>query len=53
MYDFGQGVSIANYDITRDGRFIMLRRSARSGTVRAVIHWTDELTRILAAGGAR
>ena len=52
-YDFGQGVSIANYDITRDGRFIMLRRNARSGTVRAVIHWTDELTRILAAGGVR
>src|SRR5262249_11940541 len=24
VYDFGQGVSIANYDVTRDGRFIML-----------------------------
>ena len=52
-YDFGQGITIANYDITRDGRFLMLRRGARSGTVRAVIHWTDELKQILAAGGVR
>jgi Tol biopolymer transport system component len=52
-YDFGQGITIPNYDITRDGRFIMLRRSTRSGTLRAVIHWTDELTQILAAGGVR
>ena len=25
-YDFGPNISIANYDVTRDGRFIMLRR---------------------------
>jgi dipeptidyl aminopeptidase/acylaminoacyl peptidase len=52
-YDFGQGITIANYDITRDGRFLMLRRGARSGTLRAALHWTDELQRILSAGGVR
>lgn len=52
-YDFGQGVSIANYDVTRDGRFIMLRRIPHGGNLSAVVNWTEELKRILAAGGAR
>jgi serine/threonine protein kinase len=53
-YDFGQNISIANYDVTRDGRFIMLRRGTHgSSTLRIVIHWTEEMKRILAAGGVR
>jgi serine/threonine-protein kinase len=52
-YDFGQNVSLANYDVTRDGRFIMLRRGTRGGRLRAVINWTEELKHVLAAGGAR
>jgi len=52
-YEFGQGISIPNYDITRDGRFLMLRRGDRSGTLRAALHWTGELKRILSAGGFR
>jgi serine/threonine-protein kinase len=52
-YDFGQGISIANYDVTRDGRFILLRRVTHGSSLRAVIHWTDELQKILAAGGVR
>jgi serine/threonine-protein kinase len=52
-YDFGQGTSIANYDVTRDGRFIMLRRGTRGGRLRAVINWTEELKHVLAAGGVR
>ena len=52
-YDFGQGISIANYDVTGDGRFIMLRRGTHGGRLRVVIHWTEELKRILAAGGVR
>jgi serine/threonine protein kinase/Tol biopolymer transport system component len=52
-YEFGQGISIPNYDITRDGRFLMLRRGDRSGTLRAALHWTEELQRILSAGGVR
>jgi hypothetical protein len=53
VYDFGQGLSIPNYDVTRDGRFLMLRRSTEGGTLRVVLNWTEELKRTLAQGGAR
>ena len=52
-YDFGQNVSIPNYDVTRDGRFIMLRRGTQGGSLRIVTHWTEELKQILAEGGTR
>ncbi len=52
-YNFGQGLSIPNYDVTRDGRFIMLRRGTHGSSLRVVIHWTEELKQILAAGGVR
>jgi hypothetical protein len=52
-YDFGQAISIANYDVTRDGRFIMLRRGSHGSSLRVVIHWAEELKQILAAGGIR
>jgi hypothetical protein len=50
-YDFGVNISIANYDVTRDGRFIMLRRGPQGGSLRVVTHWAEELKHILAAGG--
>ena len=53
VYDLGQNVSVANYDVTRDGRFIMLRRGTQGGRLRAVINWTEELKHVLAAGGVR
>jgi len=52
-YDFGQGISIANYDVTPDGRFIMLRRGPNGGKLRVVVHWSEELKRILASGSVR
>jgi hypothetical protein len=52
-YDFGQGLSIANYDVTRDGRFIMLRRGPQGGRLHVALNWTDGLKRIVAAGGER
>jgi Tol biopolymer transport system component len=52
-YDFGRGISIANYDVTADGRFIMLRRGPHGGRLRAVVNWTEELKQILASGGVR
>jgi hypothetical protein len=52
-YDFGQGTSIANYDVTARGDLIMLRREPDAGRVRAVLNWTEELKRILASGGVR
>jgi Tol biopolymer transport system component len=52
-YDFGQVLSIPNYDVTRDGRFIMLRRGSHGSSLRVVIQWAGELKQILAAGGVR
>jgi serine/threonine-protein kinase len=48
VYDFGQGLSIPNYDVTPDGRFLMLRRGTQGGTLRVVLNWTEELKRMLA-----
>lgn len=52
-YDFGQALSIPNYDVTRDGRFIMLRRGSHGSNLRVAIHWAEELKQILVAGGVR
>jgi Tol biopolymer transport system component len=52
-YDFGAGASIANYDVTRDGRFIMIRRGVNGGKLSVVVNWTEELKQILASGGVR
>jgi serine/threonine-protein kinase len=52
-YDFGQGTSIANYDVTARGDLIMLRREPDAGRVRGVLNWSEELKRILATGGVR
>jgi len=47
-YDFGMAITIANYDVTPDGRFLMLRREAQAGHLRLVLNWTEELKRTLA-----
>jgi len=52
-YEFGTGISIPNYDVTPDGRFVMLRRDPSAGKLRLVVNWTEELKRILAEGGVR
>lgn len=53
VYDFGQGLSIPNCDVTRAGRFLMLQRVAQGDTLRVVLNCTEELKRTLAAGGVR
>ena len=50
-YDVGAGASIGNYDVTADGRFLMIRRGSNGGRLRVVVNWTEELKRILATGG--
>jgi Tol biopolymer transport system component len=47
-YDLGQGITIANYDVTPEGRFLMLRRDAQGGHLRIILNWTEELKRELA-----
>ena len=51
--EFGAGASIANYDVTPDGRFIMIRRGPNGGKLSVVLNWTEELKQILAAGGVQ
>ena len=53
MYDFGQGLSVPNYDVLPDGRFLMLRRGAQGGTLSVVVNWIEELKRSLAKAGAQ
>jgi serine/threonine-protein kinase len=51
-FDFGPGITSPNYDVTPDGRFIFLRRTAFSGRTHVTLNWRPELRRLLAAGGA-
>jgi hypothetical protein len=53
FYDFGQGLSIPNYDVTTDGRFLLLRRGTQGGTLRVVLNWTEELKRAIDREGGR
>jgi serine/threonine protein kinase len=43
--------TLPNYDVTREGRFLMLRRGTQGGTLKVVLNWTEELKRALAKGG--
>ena len=52
-YDYGLGLTIANYDVTPEGRFLMLRRDANGGHFRIVLNWTEELKRILAKAASQ
>jgi hypothetical protein len=52
-YDLGQGVTIAAYDVARDGRFILLRRDAKGAGLSLVLNWTEELKEIIARGGVK
>jgi len=49
-YEFGQGLTTANYDRTPDGRFVMLRRGAPGISLSLVLNWTGELEEIMSRG---
>jgi len=51
-YDVGQAL-LSNFDVTPDGRFLLLRRDAGEGELKLVLNWTQELQRILASGGVK
>ena len=43
-YAFGAGITIANYDVSRDGqRFIMVKDEASAARLNVVLNWADEL----------
>jgi len=52
-YEYGYGISIANYEVARDGRLFLLRSDTRSQNIRLVLDWDIELMRIIGEGGAR
>jgi hypothetical protein len=53
VYDFGPGLTVPNYDVTHNGRFIVTGREAGDGGLQIGVNWGRELERTLAAGGAR
>jgi hypothetical protein len=46
-YAFGGGITIPNYDVTRDGQhFIMVKDEAGAGRLNVVFNWFTELNRL-------
>ena len=49
-YGFGGSITIADYDISRDGqRFVMVRDESIAGRLNVVLNWSEELTRLAPA----
>ena len=49
-YAFGAGITMANYDVTRDGqRFIMVKDESGAARLNIVLNWLSELTRMAPA----
>jgi len=47
---YGGGVTIANYDVSRDGqRFVMVRADATAGRLNVVLNWFADPRRLSAA----
>jgi Tol biopolymer transport system component len=47
-YAFGSGITIANYDVARDGqRFVMVKDESTAGRLNVVLNWFDELQRLV------
>jgi Tol biopolymer transport system component len=38
-YAYGAGITIANYDIARDGRFVMVKDDTSVGRLRVILNW--------------
>jgi serine/threonine-protein kinase len=49
VYNFGTGISVPNYDVAADGRFVMTRSELDSGRLHVVRNWTVELRQLLIA----
>lgn len=42
-YAYGAGITIANYDVTRDSqRFLMVKDESTSGRLRMIVNWTPD-----------
>ena len=46
-YTFGAGITIANFDVSRDGqRFLMVKGESTAGRLNVVLNWFSDLTRL-------
>jgi eukaryotic-like serine/threonine-protein kinase len=46
-YAFGAGITMANYDVTRDGqRFIMVKDESGAARLNVILNWLSELRRV-------
>jgi len=49
-YAYGAGITIANYDVARDGqRFLMVKDESTAGRLRMILNWTPDPSRSPAA----
>jgi Tol biopolymer transport system component len=47
-YAYGAGITIANYDVTRDGqRFVMVKDESTAGRLNVMLNWFQELQRLV------
>jgi Tol biopolymer transport system component len=44
-YAFGAGITIPNYDVSRDGRFVMIKDDASAGRLNVEVNWLPSLAR--------
>ena len=45
-YAFGSGITIANYDVTRDGQpFIMVKDESAAARLHVILNWFTDLNR--------
>jgi len=52
QYAFGAGITIANYDVSRDGqRFIMVKNESSAARLNVVLNWFSDLTRLAPVAG--
>ena len=51
-YAFGTGITIANYDVTRDGqRFLMVKNESGAGRLNIILNWFEDLARVAPQAG--
>jgi hypothetical protein len=49
-YAFGSGITIANYDVARDGqRFVMVKDESDAGRLNVVLNWFSDPARSIPA----
>ena len=48
-YAFGAGTTLPNYDVMRDGRFVMVKDESSAGRLNVILNWPADLARVAAA----